>query len=83
MERISIYKLIDEDDLVSDDQYYTLKGLRDYVINEMYEIWEEFNDERPFTKEQLKDDENLFKYLEEKGFYIETILEVTTDDFNL
>jgi len=83
MEKISIYKLIDEDDLVSDDQYYTLKGLRDYVINKVYEIWEEFNDERPFTKEELKDDENLFKYLEEKGFYIETILKVTTDDFNL
>ena len=41
MNRISIYKITDLDDSDSDAMYYTLKGLREQVLNEWYDEWGE------------------------------------------
>jgi hypothetical protein len=84
MNRISIYKITDLDDSDSDEMYYTLKGLREQVLNEWYDIWEEIHapHEQDYTKEQIKEsDEDLFGYMDSWNYNVETILEITEDDF--
>jgi len=83
MNRISIYKITDLDDRNSDDQYFTLKGLREQVLNEWYDIWgERKEDPQDYTKEQIKEsDEDLFGYMDSWNYNVETILEITEDDF--
>jgi len=79
MNRISIYKITDLDDSDSDAMYYTLKGLREQVLNEWYDEWE---GEQDYTKEQIKEsDEDLFGYMDSWNYNVETILEITEDDF--
>ena len=83
MNRISIYKITDLDDSNADVMYYTLKGLRDQVLNEWYEVWGEGKEEpQDYTKEQIQtSDEDMFSWLNGWGYDIETILEITEDDF--
>ena len=83
MNRISIYKIKDRSDIWSDDMFYTLKGLRDQVLNEWYDIWGEGKEEpQDYTKEQIESsDEDLFDWLNGWGYDVETILEITEDDF--
>ena len=83
MNRISIYKIKDRSDIWSDDMFYTLKGLRDQVLNEWYDTWGEGRDEpQDYTKEQIESsDEDLFDWLNGWGYDVETILEITEDDF--
>jgi hypothetical protein len=80
MNRISIYKITDLDDSDSDAMYYTLKGLREQILNEWYEVWENMPIEE--TKEKIRtDDEFMFDWLNGWGYDVETILEITEDDF--
>jgi len=80
MNRISIYKITDLDDSDSDAMYYTLKGLREQILNEWYEVWENMPIEE--TKEKIRtDDEFMFDWLSGWGYDVETILEITEDDF--
>jgi len=83
MNRISIYKITDLDDSNSDAMYYTIKGLREQVLNEWYDIWgERKEDSQDYTKEQIKEsDEDLFGYMDSWNYNVETILEITEDDF--
>ena len=87
MNRISIYKITDLDDRNSDDQYFTLKGLREQVLNEWYDEWgerlnEKWEGEQDYTKEQIKEsDEDLFGYMDSWNYNVESILEITEDDF--
>jgi len=83
MNRISIYKITDLDDSDSDAMYYTLKGLREQVLNEWYDVWnEKWEGEQDYTKEQIKEsDEDLFGYMDSWNYNVETILEITEDDF--
>jgi len=87
MNRISIYKITDLDDSDSDAMYYTLKGLREQVLNEWYDEWgerlnEKWEGEQDYTKEQIKEsDEDLFGYMDSWNYNVETILEITEDDF--
>ena len=84
MDRISIYKITDLDDSDSDVMYYTLKGLREQILNEWYDIWGEVHEphEQDYTKEQIKEsDEDMFSWLNGWGYDVETILEITEDDF--
>ena len=84
MNRISIYKITDLDDSNADVMYYTLKGLRDQVLNEWYDIWGGNHQphEQDYTKEQIKEsDEDLFNYMDSWNYNVETILEITEDDF--
>jgi|APGre2960657373_1045057.scaffolds.fasta_scaffold248606_1 hypothetical protein len=87
MNRISIYKITDLDDSDSDVMYYTLKGLREQVLNEWYDEWgerwnEKWEGEQDYTKEQIKEsDEDLFGYMDSWNYNVESILEITEDDF--
>lgn len=83
MNRISIYKIKDRSDIWSDDMFYTIKGLRDEVLTSWYDTWGEDRDEpQDYTKEQIESsDEDLFDWLNGWGYDVETILEITEDDF--
>jgi hypothetical protein len=64
--------------------YYTMKGLRDQILNEWYDIWSE-NSERPqdYTKEQIKEsNDDMFSWLNGWGYDVETILTITENDLN-
>ena len=47
--KIEILKLKDTDDVWSDEMYFTIKGLRDAVINNFYDNW----DSSPITKQEI------------------------------
>ena len=76
--KLHILKVTDRDSS-SDDMYYTIKGLRDQVLNEWYDVWETMPQED--FKEQLKtSDEHLFDYMNSWNFNVETILTITEND---
>jgi hypothetical protein len=83
MNRVLVYKVKDRNDTWSDDMYYTIKGLRDIALNSWYDTWDEtLFDPQDYTKEQIQNsDEDLFSWLNGWGYDIETILEITEDDF--
>jgi|APGre2960657444_1045066.scaffolds.fasta_scaffold66269_1 hypothetical protein len=75
--KIDILKLKDTDDVWSDEMYYTIKGLRDAVINNFYDNW----DKSPITKQEIiESDEKMFEYLTSFKYDIETILTITEND---
>ena len=77
MNRISIYKVKDKEDIWSDEMYFTIKGLRDAVINNFYDNW----DKSPITKQEIiESDEKMFEYLTSFKYDIETILTITEND---
>ena len=76
--KIDILKITDLDDVDSGAMYYTIKGLREQVLNEWYAEWE---GEQDYTKEQIKkSDEDLFGYLNSWNYNVETILTITEND---
>jgi orotate phosphoribosyltransferase-like protein len=76
--KLHILKVTDRDSS-SDDMYYTIKGLRDQVLNEWYDVWETMPQED--FKEQLRtSDEHLFDYMNSWNFNVETILTITEND---
>jgi len=75
--KIEILKLKDTDDVWSDEMYFTIKGLRDAVINNFYDNW----DSSPITKQEIiESDEKMFEYLTSFKYDIETILTITEND---
>jgi hypothetical protein len=57
--------------------YYTIPFLRDRVVKDFYDMW----DESSITKQQIiESDEMLFDYMDSFGFDIETILTITEQD---
>ena len=75
--KIDILKLKDTDDVWSDEMYYTIKGLRDAVINNFYDNW----DSSPITKQEIiESDKKMFEYLTSFKYDIETILTITEND---
>ncbi len=75
--KIDILKLKDTDDVWSDEMYYTIKGLRDAVINNFYDNW----DKSPITKQEIiESDKKMFDYLTSFIYDIETILTITEND---
>lgn len=80
--KLHILKIIDCDDHLCDPMYFTIKGLREQVLNEWYDIWCERFTDTPQTKEEIEtDDEKLFDFMNDKGFGVETILTITEKDF--
>ena len=76
--KLHILKVTDRDSS-SDDMYYTIKGLRDQVLNEWYDVWETMPQED--FKEQLRtSDEHLFDYMNSWNFNVEIILTITEND---
>lgn len=79
--KLHILKIVDRDDHLSDPMYYTIKGLRDQVLNEWYDIWSEQFTDTAQTKEEIEtDDEKLFDFMNDKGFGVEFILTLTEND---
>jgi hypothetical protein len=79
--KLHILKITDRDDNNSDDQYFTIKSLREQILNEWFEIWESMPTEE--IREKLKtDDEYMFDWLSGWGFNVEVILTITENDLN-
>jgi hypothetical protein len=79
--KLHILKITDRDDRNSDDQYFTIKSLREQILNEWFEIWETMPTEE--IREKLKtDDEYMFDWLSGWGFNVEVILTITENDLN-
>ncbi len=75
--KLHILKITDRNDHLSDDMFYTIPFLRDRVVKDFYDMW----DESPITKQQIiESDEMLFDYMDSFGFDIETILTITEQD---
>lgn len=79
--KLDILKITDRDDSNSDDQYFTIKSLREQILNEWFEIWESMPTEE--IREKLKtDDEYMFDWLSGWGFNVEVILTITENNLN-
>ena len=77
--KIDILKLKDKEDIWSDEMYYTIKGLREAVLNNFYDNW----DSSPITKQEIiESDEKMFEYLTSFKYDIETILTITENDLS-
>jgi hypothetical protein len=75
--KIDILKLKDTADIWSDEMYYTIKGLREDVLNNFYDNW----DSSPITKQEIiESDKKMFEYLTSFKYDIETILTITEND---
>jgi hypothetical protein len=75
--KIDILKLKDKEDTSSDEMYFTIKGLRNAVINNFYDNW----NSSPITKQEIiESDEKMFEYLISFKYDIETILTITEND---
>ena len=75
--KIDILKLKDKEDIWSDEMYYTIKGLREAVLNNFYDNW----DKSPITKQEIiESDKKMFEYLTSFKYDIETILTITEND---
>jgi hypothetical protein len=75
--KIDILKLKDKEDVWSDEMYFTIKGLREAVINNFYDNW----DSSPITKQEIiESDKKMFEYLTSFKYDIETILTITEND---
>ena len=79
--KLHILKITDRDSS-SDDMYYTIKGLRETIINVWYDTWDENREEpQDYTKEQIKEsDEDLFSWLNGWGYDVEVIYTITEND---
>jgi hypothetical protein len=84
--KLHILKISDRDDHTSDPMYYTMKGLREQILNEWYDEWgerwnEKWEGEQDYTKEQIKEsDEDLFGYMDSWNYDVEVILTITEKD---
>ncbi len=76
--KLHILKVHDRHDHLSDDMFYTIPFLRDLVIKDWYDLW----DETSITKEQIiESDEMLFDYMDKSGYDVEIIMTLTEKDF--
>jgi hypothetical protein len=76
--KLHILKIHDRHDHLSDDMFYTIPFLRDRVIKDFYDMW----DETSITKEQIiESDEMLFDYMDKSGYDVEIIMTLTEKDF--
>jgi hypothetical protein len=77
-----IYKLEDDDDKSEAPMYFTLQALRFYVVETIWDKWDELmseDDKQSFTKSELCDnDEFLFAYLEDWNYVVTRIGLMTT-----
>ena len=81
--KLHILKLTDRDDANSDVQYFTIKKLRDYILKDWYDVWEEMHAPhvQEITKEQIESsDEDMFSWLNGWGYDIEIIYTITEND---
>jgi hypothetical protein len=79
--KLHILKIKDRSDVWSDDMYYTIKGLRERVLTDWFDLWETMPTEE--IREKLKtDDEYMFDWLSGWKYDVEVILTITENDLN-
>ena len=81
--KLHILKIENREDLNEDPQYYTIQSLRERVLLDWYDMWEELHapHEQDYTKEQIKlSDEDLFDWLNGWGYDIEIVYTITEND---
>ena len=77
--KLHILKIKDRSDVWSDDMYYTIKGLRERVLTDWFDLWETMPTEE--IREKLKtDDEYMFDWLSGWKYDVEIILTITEND---
>jgi hypothetical protein len=77
--KLHILKIHDRHDHLSDDMFYTIPFLRDFVIKDWYDLW----DDTGITKEQIiESDEMLFDFMDKSGYNVEIIMTLTEKDLN-
>lgn len=78
LEKKIIYKLYDTDDVTFEPKYFTLHGLQFYVVNEMYDEFQNTmseNKKQDFTQVELVNNhENLFTYIQLWGYRVDRII---------
>jgi hypothetical protein len=82
MKKIIVYKITDEDDL-ADTKYFTLKGLRNYILTDMWDRWNDIDESaNDYSKKEIqKSDEYLFAYLETWNIQVERIAVLNETNF--
>jgi hypothetical protein len=79
--KLHILKITDRDDEKSDPMYNTIKGLRERVLKDWFDLWETMPTEE--MREKLKtDDEYMIDWLSGWGYDVEIILTITENDLN-
>lgn len=81
MKQIIIYKIKDGDDKEYKPRYYTLKGLRNYILIDLWDFWYNLGGDvaNDFSKKEIEEsDEYLFAYLDLWRYQVKRIL--ITDD---
>jgi hypothetical protein len=82
--KIEVLRVTDRDGS-SDPSYFTIKTLRDQILNEWYDIWGEVHKphEQDYTKEQIKNsNEDMFAWLNGWGYDVEEVLTITEKDID-
>ena len=77
MKQIIIYKIADADDKKIKPKYFTLKALRTYILEEIWDKWAEIGgiECNDFSKNEIADsDEYLFAYLDRWRYSVNRIL---------
>lgn len=76
MKQIIIYKITDEEQKKPTPIYFTLGGLRKYILNELWDYWDnvEKNCNEYSKKEIEESDEYLFAFLYAWGYKVDRIL---------
>jgi hypothetical protein len=73
-----IYKLEDNDDVSFTPQFFTLVGLRWYVVDNLWDKWEDVmsqDEVQDFTKSEiLENDEYLFTYLDSWNYKVSRVI---------
>ena len=79
--KLHILKITDRDDEKSDPMYNTIKGLRERVLKDWFDLWETMPTEE--MREKLNtDDEYMIDWLSGWGYDVEIILTITENDLN-
>jgi hypothetical protein len=77
--KIEVLKVTDIDNYGEEAMYFTIKTLRDQILNEWYDLWDDGN-EKPTKEEIKKSDEKVLEYMDSFGYNVEEILTITEKD---
>jgi hypothetical protein len=77
MKQTIIYKITDGDHKKDKPKYYTLKGLRNYILTDLWDYWDNIGGDgaNDFSKKEIEEsDEYLFAYLDRWRYKVNRIL---------
>jgi hypothetical protein len=76
MKQIIIYKITDEEEKKPAPIYFTLGGLRKYILNELWDFYDNIEEDcNEYSKKEIEEsDEYLFAFLYAWGYQVDRIL---------